>query len=1283
MQDGFIHFIHSDHSSVHGTSKIKEYIKSAQENNIKGLVLVDQDSIGMAVSLFGEAKGTDILPILGVNLRLQTDEVFQDESDIVLIAKTNNGYKEIKNLVSEAYMHGQSKLWKKNPNISKEEELKNEEYRKSNKELRPTISYDIINQEENLIISFGSNNDFVSNIVDDYIGVKNQLIKIQNKTKNQIVLSISVLAKDNENIKNNKIIQLGKELNIPCIINQDVKFSSKELFNTHELKNSILTSQLYDDIHRKDNATPYQYLMSSSEISDLFQNVESIIDNTNTILSSCAIEIETGINYLPKFDVPVPFEAMSENDYLKKIGLEGTLRKLKVDYPDSWQSKQIKYKERLDFELGIIEGMGFPGYFLIVADFINAAKDMGVPVGPGRGSGAGSIVAYGLDITDIDPIKYSLFFERFLNPERVSMPDFDIDFSKSVFKDPERSDFLFTKYGIPLEKKNIGRDDVIAYVAKKYNNPDNKFMSVTQIITEGKLGGKGAIKDAARALNLSLPFVEGIIKDFKDDQGISVDDMLEGSIILNERYKNEPTITMLFNNAKKLEGRKKSSGVHAGGVIIAPGEITKYSAIQCEPDGSKVVTQYDKDYSEAVGLVKFDFLGLETLTVINTALRYIRNTTSKKIDIRNIPLDDKKTFELLQSAETRNIFQLESAGMRELVKRLHPTNFTEISALVALYRPGPLESGMADKFVEGKFNEDKIELLHEDLNEILKETYGTMIYQEQVQQAAQKLAGYTLGAADELRRAMGKKKLSEMLKHKKIFITKASEQYRDSIKKKTLEDKGLECDINFKDFDEDVFINTLKLTNYYIAERGQIEVLLKHININSSDEEDFFENLDQTNEDGFVKIWESRITKLLKSHYKNKLSVNRIIMALRNFTTFNYIFSAIEKFAAYGFNKSHSVSYAKVTYETLYLKANHPVEYMAAEFSSNLSKTEKIGEIIQESRRMKLKILPPDINKSNLEFIPEKNSDIMCIRYGLGAIKGLGEKEIDKILIERDANGSFLNFNDYFVRIGRSLNKRSKECLAYSGVLDSLVDKEVNRADVLNEMLVDYSLNTLIKSFSKENIIDDGKILSLFEKINNFEKPKQITKPELLLLEKNGCLPERMVYNTITDFSDKKKLSYEYSLLGAYISNHPLYINNNFREAGKLGDIKQIKTLSDELEDYCIAGVILGTRNFIIKKEGKNLGRTIAKITIDDAFGQTDVTIFPDEYDAYKDVLVVGNVIACKVDTKVDDFGLGVSCNELLPLDPRTEVKAVQKRRKRKYTKKNKNNNLYASMKKS
>lgn len=1267
------HFIHTDHSKENGTSKVKEYVKEASKLKLDALIIVDNDSLGMAVSLFKEAQNNKIKPIIGVNLRLEKDEIRNIESDVVLIAKNDEGYREIKNLISETYIFGQEHLWKKNPNISKEQEKENEIYRKENEFLRPLIKFNNIPQNNNLIICFGSNNDYLEHILDNYNKVKENIKSTI--SKNQICISLSILGKVNENLKNNKKIELAKELNLDVIVNQDVKFATKDLFITHELKKSIIKGEYFKSINRIDNATPYQYLMSKKELERLFEEYEIALDNTSKLIDSCNVNIEIGKNHLPKFDVPYPFEDLSENDYLKKISLEGMLKKLKIDYPEDWSKRQVEYKNRLDFELSIIENMGFPGYFLIVADFIYAAKDMGVPVGPGRGSGAGSLVAYGLDITDIDPIKYSLFFERFLNPERVSMPDFDIDFSKSVFKEKERENYLNEKYEIPLSQHKIGRDDVIAYVAKKYNNPDNKYMSVTQIITEGKLGGKAAIKDAGRALGLSLPYIESLIKEFKDEQGLSVKDIINNSRDLSERIKKEPILKELLNSATMLEGRKKSSGVHAGGVIIAPDEITRFSPIQCEPDGTKVVSQFDKDYAEAVGLVKFDFLGLETLTVIDTTLKYIKDIRGQKIDIRNISLKDEKSFNLLQSAQTKNIFQLESNGMRELIKRLCPTDFNEISALVALYRPGPLESGMADKFVEGKFDKSKIEVLHEDLNEILKETYGTMIYQEQVQQAAQKLAGYTLGAADELRRAMGKKKPEEMAKHKKIFIQKAGENYRE----KNIKEKGVDtCLENIENLNEKINLNK---TGYMFAMQEQLESLFDVYRLNNKNL--FFEDINNMNEKEFEKTWKNNIIKELSNTF-NKKQVSQIIESIKNYIIFNYIFSSIEKFAAYGFNKSHSVSYAKVTYETLYLKANYPVEYMAAELSSNMDKTEKIGEIIQEARNMKIKILPPNINKSALEFQPEEFGDDLAIRYGLGAIKGLGEKDIEKITLEKE-NGNFSNFNDFYIRVGNKLNRKSKEVISYSGMLDCFLESHHNRDDILHEMLTDYTFKKSIINVYESNKedIEDSKLVAIFDKIKNLESTKKLTKQDLTILENNNLLPKRTIQNMKHDFSEKKNLSFEYSLLGAYISNHPLYISGNIEEVQKHGKLTGLKDLPEQENDIMIAGVILGVREFVIKKEGENQGKIIAKIKIDDAFGQADVTMFPDEYSAYKDLTIIGNVMAFKVDTKTDDFGLSASCFEMIAIDPRTEVQSLGKKRKRRYVKKNKKNNLYASMKKS
>lgn len=1239
MNNKFTQFISTDHSKNNGTSKVKEYINKALENDIETLILCDQDNIDMAVSFYKECKSNKIKPIIGVNLRIEENEI-TPETDVVVIAKNNDGYQEIKRIISKSYLFGQSKLFKNNPYISKEDEIKNESYRKEKDILRPLIKLEWLNNLPSVVLNFGSNNDFLR-----LNNRKSRSIikKLKDSINTDIILSVKCVGEKNENVINNNIINISKDNNLTCIINQNVKFSEKSLFETHEIKNAILSNKIFKNINYKNNATEYQYLMSTKEIENIFSDFDYLIDETNNFFKEFFIDIEIGNFHLPKFNVPIEYGNISESDYLKIISEEGIIKKLKIDFKNKWEEKKEEYLKRLYFELDVINKMGFPGYFLIVADFIFAAKDMGVPVGPGRGSGAGSLVAYGLNITDIDPIKYSLFFERFLNPERVSMPDFDIDFSKNVFKEKEKSQYLFEKYGIPLEQKYVGRDDVISYVGKKYNKKENDFVSVTQIITEGKFGGKGAIKDTARALNLSLSFVDNLIKDFKDDQGLTVDEMLKNDNLM-KRYKNEPVVNLLINSAKKLEGRKKSSGIHAGGVVIAPDEIIKFSPIQCEPDGTKIITQFDKDYAEAVGLVKFDFLGLETLTVIDTTLKYIKDIKKIDLDIRNIPLDDIKSFNILKNGETKNIFQLESSGMRDLIKRLSPSDFVEISALVALYRPGPLESGMADKFVEGKFNSESINVLHEDLVEILQETYGTMIYQEQIQQAAQKLANYTLGAADELRRAMGKKKPEEMTRHKKIFIEKASLNYKNKIESDFYFNlKEIEKLKNIFD-DSDQFI-TINNINY-------VEKILELINFNNKD---FIENINTIDKKTFNIFWRSKIENFLLVKFNKKETLS-ILIGLENFITFNYIFSAIEKFAAYGFNKSHSVSYAMLTYQTLYLKANYPVEYMSSELTSNMDKTEKIGEIIEEVRRMKIKVLPPNINESRKEFYPEIYDGTLCIRYGLGAIKGLGEKELNKIILDKEKNGIYTSLDDFYKRIGITMNKKSKEVLCLSGSLDLFLNS-YSRNDLLNELLTDISIKKQIININDEKLINNIKINTILNKIKNYKNEKLITKQDILLLKNLNIKFSKNICDSIGSFSSKEKLKNEFILLGSYITNHPLYINNNFREASKIGEIRKINEIHGEMEFVNIAGVIMCVREFVIKKPGKNLGKIIAKVTINDAFSQIDITIFPKEYDKYKDYLINGNVIVANVNSKDDEFGLSVSCNQLFIIDPKIESK--------------------------
>ena len=645
-------------------------------------------------------------------------------------------------------------------------------------------------------------------------------------------------------------------------------------------------------------------------MAELFADIPEALENSVEIARRCNVALTLGKNVLPDFPVP---RGMTTESYFGAEARAGLDVRLRLIPAEEREARAAVYRERLEHEIKVIVEMGFPGYFLIVADFIRWAKDNDIPVGPGRGSGAGSLVAYSLGITDLDPILYDLLFERFLNPERVSLPDFDVDFCME------------------------GRDRVIEYVAQKYGRD-----RVSQIITYGTMAAKAVVRDVGRVLGHPYGYVDKLAKLIPFDLGMTLDKALEDEEQLRARYDQEEEVRTLIDLARSLEGLVRNAGKHAGGVVIAPSALTDFTPLYCEQGSNNPVTQFDKDDVEAIGLVKFDFLGLRTLTIIDRALKTINAERAARseppLDIVTIPMDDAAAFQLLKECATTAVFQLESRGMKDLIKRLQPDCFDDIIALVALFRPGPLQSGMVDDFIDRKHGRAKVHYPHADLEPILKPTYGVILYQEQVMQIAQVLAGYTLGQADLLRRAMGKKKPEEMAKQRQVFMDGAAA-------------RGIAAD------------------------------------------------------------------------------------------TATYIFDLMEKFAGYGFNKSHSAAYALVSYQTAWLKAHYPAAFMAAVLSSDMDNTDKVVMLIDECRAMGLAVLPPAINDCDYGFTVR---DEQTILYGLGAIKGVGAAALEGIIAERRAAGGFHDLFDLCVRIDlRKANRRVLEALIRSGALDAL---DANRA---------------------------------------------------------------------------------------------------------------------------------------------------------------------------------------------------------------------------------------------
>ena len=845
-------------------------------------------------------------------------------------------------------------------------------------------------------------------------------------------------------------------------------------------------------LRRPKNYSSQQYLRTEDEMCELFKDIPEALQNSVEIAKRCNVTVRLGEYFLPNF----PTEGLAIEDFLVKKSREGLEERLEFLFSDEKVrlERRPEYDERLQVELDVINQMGFPGYFLIVMEFIQWSKDNDIPVGPGRGSGAGSLVAYALKITDLDPLEYDLLFERFLNPERVSMPDFDIDFC--------------------MDK----RDRVIDHVAEMYGRD-----AVSQIITFGTMAAKAVIRDVGRVLGHPYGFVDRISKMVPPDPGMTLAKAFEAEPQLPEIYAADEDVKELIDMCRILEGCTRNAGKHAGGVVISPTTITDFAPIYCDADGNFPVTQFDKNDVETAGLVKFDFLGLRTLTIIDWALGLINPKLEKEgkepVRIESIPLADPASFRLLQNSETTAVFQLESRGMKDLIKRLQPDCFEDIIALVALFRPGPLQSGMVDNFIDRKHGREEVSYpdstwQHESLKETLEPTYGIILYQEQVMQIAQILAGYTLGGADMLRRAMGKKKPEEMAKQRSIFKSGA-------------ESIGVDGELSMK------------------------------------------------------------------------------------------IFDLVEKFAGYGFNKSHSAAYALVSYQTLWLKTHFPAEFMAAVMTADMDNTEKVVGLVDECLRLNLKVLPPDVNSGLYRFNVDEDGAIV---YGIGAIKGVGEAPIENIIACREQGGHFKDLFDFCARVDlKKCNKRVTEKLIQAGALNRLGPHRAAMMASLDEAVKAAGQFHQAESFGQSDMFG---VLT--------EAPEEVEQ----------------AYAQVPKWPEKVWLEGERATLGLYLTGHP--INAYLKELAKYTQCR-LNDLQPTRRDQSmtVAGLVIASRVMTTKR-----GTRIGLMTLDDRSGRVEVMLFSDALERYAELLEQDKIVVVSGQVSFDDFngGLKMSAREVMSL---------------------------------
>ncbi len=1046
MEPNFVHLrLHTEFSLADGLVFIPSLMEKVATFGMPAVAITDLNNLYATVKFYQEAFKAGIKPIIGVDIWVPLDQSHKVLQRLTLLCQNNIGYKNLLQLVSKGYLEGQQTGV-------------------------PIIQKEWVNTfSEGLIAISGAEEGDIGRalLAQDFAAAKQHLAYWQQLFPNRFYLEISRVGKPQENNYIQVAAAFAEAHSIPLLATNDVRFLERDDFEAHEARVCIQEGSTLNDPNRPKRYTEQQYLRNQQEMRRLFSDIPSALTNTVELAKRCNVTFTLGKSQLPHFGVPLGYTTENYLCEVAAVGLQKRLETLFDTHAPTFANQRIAYDERLTRELDVINKMGFAGYFLIVADFTKWAKENGIPVGPGRGSGPGSLVAYALNITDLDPLALELLFERFLNPERVSMPDFDIDFCME------------------------GRDKVIEYVMERHGHD-----SVSQIITYGTMAAKAVVRDVGRVLALGYGFVDKIAKLIPFELGITLEKALVQEPLLRERYEQEEEVRTLIDLALKLEGITRNVGKHAGGIVIAPGKLTDFVPLYCEPnEAGHPVTQFDKDDVELVGLVKFDFLGLKTLTIIDRALHIINQNKEEKIDISLIALNDVETFKLLKACQSTAVFQLESHGMRDLIKRLQPDCFEDLIALVALFRPGPLQSGMVDDFINRKHGRAKVIYPHPQLEPILRPTYGVILYQEQVMQIAQVLAGYTLGAADILRRAMGKKKPEEMAKQREIF-----------------------CEGS--------------------VQRGVAKELA------------------------------------------------------------NQIFDLMEKFAGYGFNKSHSASYALIAYQTAWLKAHYPAAFMSAVLSSDMDRTEKVIVLLHECKVMRLDVAPPDINKSDYFFTVLDDAHLM---YGLGAIKGVGEAAIENIIAAR-ADGAFTDLFNFCQRVDlRKVNRRVLEALIKSGCFDSFGQHRASLIASVNNALQQAEQALHNQTYGQHDLL--GMQVET-------QTPQYVAAPIL---------------------SAELQLLGEKETLGFYLSGHPLdrYIN----ELANFTTCRIAELHPSTHQTARAAGIITNIRTRQTKR-----GDRIGIFSLDDGTTQIEVVCFAESFQKYRSLLVEDQLVIVEGDVNLDEF---------------------------------------------
>ncbi|RJG49077.1 DNA polymerase III subunit alpha [Motilimonas pumila] len=1079
-QPKFIHLrVHSDFSMVDGLSKVKPIINRASELGMPAIAVTDQTNLCGLVKFYGAAHDAGIKPIVGADFWVQSDELGDEAFRVTALAMDNDGYKNVTLLISQAYLRG---------HVNGKPMLDKAWLAKYNKGV--------------LLLSGAKDGDIGKSLLKGNQSLAQQCCEFyKTHFPDRFYIELVRSERQDEEVYLHMAVDFALAQDLPVVATNEVVILDQDKFDAHEIRVAIHDGYTLADKNRPKLYSPQQYLKSEQEMCELFADIPEALANSVAIAKRCNVTVRLGEYFLPDF----PTEGMPIEEFFCKVSWEGLEERLDFLFdrnsPD-FAEKRKPYDERLQIELDVINQMGFPGYFLIVMEFIQWSKDNDIPVGPGRGSGAGSLVAYAQKITDLDPLEFDLLFERFLNPERVSMPDFDIDFCMDR------------------------RDEVIDHVAELYGRD-----AVSQIITFGTMAAKAVIRDVGRVLGHPYGFVDRISKLVPPDPGMTLAKAFDAEPKLPELYDQDEEVRDLIDMCRLLEGCTRNAGKHAGGVVISPTTITDFAPLYCDSEGNFPVTQFDKNDVEYAGLVKFDFLGLRTLTIVQWAIDMANVHKQARgedtIDIARIDVADPACFRLLQNSETTAVFQLESRGMKDLIKRLQPDCFEDMIALVALFRPGPLQSGMVDNFIERKHGREEVSYpdatwQHESLQPILEPTYGIILYQEQVMQIAQVLAGYTLGGADMLRRAMGKKKPEEMAKQRAGF------------------------------------------------EAGAVK--------NGVDGE----------------------------------------LAMK-------IFDLVEKFAGYGFNKSHSAAYALVSYQTLWMKTHYPAYFMAAVMSADMDNTDKIVTLVDECDRMGLPLLPPDVNLGLYKFNVSEQGEII---YGIGAIKGVGEGPIEAIIDAREQGGTFNDLFDFCTRVDlKKINRRVLEKLIMAGAMDKLGPHRAALMATLPDAMQAAVQHAKAEAQGQSDLFG---VLT--------------TEPDDI----------QHAFANVPEWTDKVWLEGEKDTLGLYLTGHP--INQYLSElrhytSGRLKDL----VATDRGKNTNASGLVIATRVMMTKK-GKKMGL----LTLDDKSARLEVMLFSDAFDQYESLLVKDKILVVSGHVSHDDFsgGLKLTAREVLDVSEAREKHA-------------------------